>query len=767
MRMLGSVITGLLALSSASYGQSDAAPADLARYFGFDQMEIYKLKYRIGLLRLADANGDGRKDVVLWNGDRSRIELFYQPDPNAPVAAPAAELERNELPNRGALRNEGIPVAYSVASLDVGDFTGDQRPDIVFFGEPREVVILPGLTEGGFGAPITQRAPEGQPGNASMATGDFDGDGRSDVALLGENMLLLFSQRAEGGLAKPRRLVHNIPQTLLLLPADLNGDGLTDLIGTTDDREFGAFVFLQEAGGALGPAQRIAIPTLRSLTIGPRKDGDDVFAVEAATGRLKLLRWQKSPQAAVAGDWPQFLYSYPVASKAKQRPVAIGDVTGDGAPDLVAIDPDAAQMILFAGSAQGLRAGEAFPCVAKTVEVTIGDVDGDGRNEVVTVSPDERMLGVSRYENGRLTFPTPLKDAEERQAKPLAAESGTLRKEGDALAYVAVVKPAEGDEKTQLIVLQAGHEPLQIDVGKLKDEPGGLRFVDANQDGRQDLLLFVRFSAPVVLLQTADGGFERFDGAGVRSELIKEAGVSGFDAADVDGDGKAELLLASKNAARALAIRDGRWTIVDQFSTESTDAEITGVAAMPGAGSADRPQLLLYNRRGRELTLLSAAGGKGYRVERTMPVGEYDLQLMQAAPLGADAAPMLVMADTRRVTLLRPGGDNATLVEQQSYETDIRDAFLGDSVVGDLNGDGVRDVLAVDQRRAHLEVLTTLPSGKLAKAMHFQVFQGKRFSGEPDRGGEPREVLMADLNGDGRDDVALLVHDRLIVYPSQ
>jgi hypothetical protein len=51
-------------------------------------------------------------------------------------------------------------------------------------------------------------------------------------------------------------------------------------------------------------------------------------------------------------------------------------------------------------------------------------------------------------------------------------------------------------------------------------------------------------------------------------------------------------------------------------------------------------------------------------------------------------------------------------------------------------------------------------------ALRFPVFEGRLF--ESERGGrEPREVLVADVTGDQRDDIALLVHDRVIIYPQE
>ena len=216
---------------------------------------------------------------------------------------------------------------------------------------------------------------------------------------------------------------------------------------------------------------------------------------------------------------------------------------------------------------------------------------------------------------------------------------------------------------------------------------------------------------------------------------------------------------------RALAVQDGRWTVVDQYNPETADAKITGLAALPG--DAGSPTLVLYERKASELLVLKRRKDNAYGVVQSMPVGAFELTAMAALPIGTTGKVGVLMADTSKLMVLSPDESAPTLVEQQSYETDTKDAVLADTVVGDLNHDGVRDVVVVDVGKAALEILTTQPGGTLVKALRFQVFQGKRFANTPDVFGEPREVLIGDVTGDGHDDVVLLVHDRLIVYPGQ
>jgi hypothetical protein len=140
---------------------------------------------------------------------------------------------------------------------------------------------------------------------------------------------------------------------------------------------------------------------------------------------------------------------------------------------------------------------------------------------------------------------------------------------------------------------------------------------------------------------------------------------------------------------------------------------------------------------------------------------------MAAANVGPGGCEAVVLADVEKLSVFPAVEQREGLVEQDAYESTVKDAWLADAAVGDVNGDGVRDVVAVETRKATLEILTIRADGTLVKATAFQVFQGKRFRDEPDRGGELREVLVGDVTGDRIDDIVLIVHDRLIIYPGE
>jgi hypothetical protein len=737
--------------------------AELARYFGFGPMQMYKFDSGVGPFQIADLDQDGRADVIVWNRQKSRFDVFYQPDPDAPTEPSAEPLEQNELGDRGPLRKQRVPVNYNVASFDIGDLTADGRPDIVFFGEPKEVVILPGAEDGGFGPPETIRASEGEVRNLVLALGDFNSDQRTDVALRGTDLLLVFHQKPGGGLAKPERLVHGIDNPMLMLAADLDGDGRDDLVVGSDDEPHGLYVCRQEADGTLAAFRPVRIPRLRSISVAPRADGqpgDDLYCIELETGRLKHYRWQTPEETHRDEEWVLRLHSYPIVSTSKERPVALGDVDGDGKIDCVVADPDAAQLILFRGTGTGLGAGAAFPSLSQVSDIEIADIDADGEMDIILASPEEKMVGRSKLEDGRLSFPRPLKTGGE----PFVVAVGAAQRGGkpDRIAWVA----RDEDEEIYWLMIEplAGGEQQALELEEVEDDPTALRFVDVDQDGRQDLLLVVRYAPPIVFLQDDAGQFAPFAGSDTRDWLLKEVDPAGVAVADVTGDQVPELLLAQERLARALRVRDGHWTVVDQYNAESADVRIGGIAALPQPSGP--PTLAMYEQKGDDLLIFKPREDKTYAVANTVSVGNFDLTAMAALPLAGEHVALLLAGSDKLATLV-PARKAATLVELGSYETEAKDAWLGDSVIGDVNHDGIRDVVLVDLGKASLEILTTTPAGKLVQAVRFQVFQGRRFSDAPESRGEPRQVLLGDLTGDGHEDIVLLVHDRMIIYPAQ
>ena len=110
-------------------------------------------------------------------------------------------------------------------------------------------------------------------------------------------------------------------------------------------------------------------------------------------------------------------------------------------------------------------------------------------------------------------------------------------------------------------------------------------------------------------------------------------------------------------------------------------------------------------------------------------------------------------------------GEKCSILEEmdEPYESPDKDSSFLDVSAGDVNADGSVDAVLVDSGRKGLCIVTAGKAG-LEHALKFRVFEEKLFHGR--RGSsEPHGVYVHDLTGDGKKDVIVLVHDKIIIYP--
>ena len=106
--------------------------------------------------------------------------------------------------------------------------------------------------------------------------------------------------------------------------------------------------------------------------------------------------------------------------------------------------------------------------------------------------------------------------------------------------------------------------------------------------------------------------------------------------------------------------------------------------------------------------------------------------------------------------------------ELAGYESTRKEAQFADLVAGDLNADGRMDLVLADVAEHFIEIAAyfSKPSPALSELLHalsFPIFEEKSFR-DIDALVEPRELAVGDVDGDGRADLVLLVHDRVLIY---
>ena len=191
-----------------------ATATDFTNRFGFTGPEIFPIDSQISLLHSADLDGDGANiDLIVVNNSRSKINLLYNQTGHTNITKAAkgddGKLELNELPPDARFRIKSIASEKRISSLVVADLNGDGRPDLAYYGEPKELVVQYNLGTNGWSAPKHWSIDDGQLTPNALVSGDLYGDHRTGLVLLGETQIYVLRQKADHTLGEPERIPYS------------------------------------------------------------------------------------------------------------------------------------------------------------------------------------------------------------------------------------------------------------------------------------------------------------------------------------------------------------------------------------------------------------------------------------------------------------------------------------------------------------------------------------------------------------------------------
>lgn len=269
--------------------------------------------------------------------------------------------------------------------IAVADLNKDGKLDVVTSNDGDTVTVLLGNGRGGFapapGSPIRKAAH-------LVAIGDVNNDRTPDLALshhdnLGVEILL---GTGDGGFtaapgspfaAHQGTRAHNHGLVL----SDLNSDGNLD-ITTSNQDDNSISVLLGDGKGSFSPAAgspfAVGSAPYPHAVGDVNKDGHlDIVAPNVGSNNVTVLLGDGRGSFTGAANTP-----FSVANRPYY--VAIGDVSGDGNPDIITTHDDINQISTLLGNGRGgFTAASAFDIGRRGYKLITADVTGDSRMEVI------------------------------------------------------------------------------------------------------------------------------------------------------------------------------------------------------------------------------------------------------------------------------------------------------------------------------------------------------------------------------------------------
>ena len=331
---------------------------------------------------------------------------------------------------------------------------------------------------------------------------------------------------------------------------DMNGDGVLDVV-TANATTADVSVLLGNGDGTLRAAGRFPAGGSRLPAAGGAGCRRPRRGRLPGRGDGRSYESDRRGLPERRGGRPRPAARFPVGGLANTlNAVAIGDLTGDGIPDV------AAGQFLTEGSVSvlaGTGTGSFGPPVSTPASrfgiraVAIGDVDGDGLLDVATGHVDGTVVvllgdGAGGFSRSLVTHPV---DA----ASALVIADAT----GDGRLDVVVT----GFEGSRVAVLPsnglAGLGPaISLPVGPGGHNPVGVAVADLTGDGVADLVTANPRSVSVsILVGDGIGGFR----SGLQSPYpVGNGSPAGVAVGDLNGDGLLDVVVADAELGTVIVL---------------------------------------------------------------------------------------------------------------------------------------------------------------------------------------------------------------------
>jgi FG-GAP-like repeat len=293
---------------------------------------------------------------------------------------------------------------YAPNDVVIADFNKDGKPDLAFANHTKKyLTVLEGDGNGGFkplkGSPFPVQV---FPHTHGVATGDFNKDGDLDLVTDSwgnDHIEILFGNNRYG---------FNTPGTFIqvgkhpyqrIRTADLNKDGNMDIVTTNLDGNNTTILLGNGKGGFHQPpgSPFACGDSPFGVAIGDvNGDGKPDLAIVNSPSITSSNTGKDGLTILIGDGMGRFvvLKGSPFTAGKSPSHVAVGDINGDGINDIAVANYNSDSITIFLMNKKTVASSYTLQVGQKPDGITIADIDGDGKNEVLVTNSLDNTLNI-------------------------------------------------------------------------------------------------------------------------------------------------------------------------------------------------------------------------------------------------------------------------------------------------------------------------------------------------------------------------------------
>ncbi len=622
-----------------------------------------------------------------------------------------------------------ISTSSDPSTISQGDFNGDGKTDLAYLdgGAPRGLHILLGNGDGTFQHGQDIQLPSGIGGAITVA--DVNKDGKPDIVLGGggpQGQIGVLLGQGDGTFQAP--IVSQFPAggpsyaeiNSVIGVADFNGDGAADL-AAADVQDNVVYILLGNNTGSFTLKATLPSGTASTtvFTGDFNGDGHQDFIVQSVLGAgvtVFLGKGDGTFQSGVGYTGPHNITS-----------MLLADMDGDGHLDLVVSGFGNTIDILhgnsdgtFATSSEG---GSSYGGPGATL-LAIADFNADGILDIATASDNGISILLGKGDLS-YAFPVPYSGS----PTPNSAVMADFNADG----YKDFAEIAPGG-----IALTFGAAGGTLQSADLYDLGQGqqlnaVAIADFNGDRLQDIAVDAARPTPIILLGKGGGKFS-IPVIGPATATIPATFIA---TGDFNGDGKTDLLLTGSSSLGTVLFGNGNGTFGAPAMLSTPSNPGIGVVALGDFNHDGTTDIASLDYE--ELDVLLGQKNETFTVKPSSYFFLASSNGSAAADFNGDGKLDLVVTQDEANTLqiLIGNGDGTFQLGRQLAAASLPQAI----VVGDFDGDGKVDIAACFGFQNLLQIFYGNGDGTFQGAVNIPLQRGYT------------QMAVADMDGDGKPDL--------------